>query len=789
MKSFRQVLRQPIKYIAGLILMTVAAAILCICVGQALAARNTAIELDKQFTSVVLPKGEDGIKTVGDTVIVHSPVKPIEAFQTWLREMAQTHPEIVESVENHGLLSASIPELDPLNYTNGGFIAEKYSEGDRAFFNYDPETDGRPYSSAMFVFILEEVSKSIPLEMDRTITLGHPHTIKDFYPEDLYWNWVDDLGADLAEVGYTVTLSGTITDVISLQEGFRDPTGMTARLKLTLPQSWQFGEMDLEVGQSYLVYGMDYYDEDWALRSLLADERGNNLPIDSFDPSQLVCYYPGEVEKEDPEEEPDDETQEGQENGENGEEEEKEVVLKWSDFPDSKIVGRYTVTVKSAQESSNGMPVQVYLSLTAAEWRQINAISMTLSKDLHYISAEEDYRGSGSYLTTPWVDRRSEVSYKDQNGETVTMIWEEYTNRYKIPTITRLEGSVEDFLQSEEGTPWREALERDQVNQHAFAVLGTNQTMSLAWFAQQEAKITQGRDITEEEATNGARVCLIQEDLAIANGVNIGDTITLNYYRGDNGLPYQGLRDNTGDLLMPSADFYFSTTPILETAEYTVVGLWRGPDTWPDIALNEYSLSPNTVIIPKASAQAAWEHPNSVLYTTTVLHNGRIEEFRSLTRQADFYHNFLCFDQGYTELVGNFHDFEELAQQMLIVGLVVYTVILLLFLLLFPGTQGKAVATMRSLGAARGQRFNHVLLSSVAIIAPATILGGGLGLALWQRVTDALQASAESTVALQLEASTLLLIALAQFALAMALTAIIAAWITAPKSLAERRSK
>lgn len=782
MKSFRQVLRQPIKYIAGLILMTVAAAILCICVGQALAARNTAEELDQQFTSVVLHKGDGRLETVGDYVIAHSPVEPIEAFQTWLREMAQTHPEIVESVENHGLLSASIPELDPLNYTNGGFIPEKYSEGDRAFFNYDPETDGRPYSSAMFVFILEEVSKSIPLEMDRTITLGHPHTIKDFYPEDLYWNWVDDLGADLAAVGYTVTLSGTITDVISLQGGFRDPTGMTARLKLTLPQSWQFGEMDLEVGQSYLVYGMDYYDEDWALRSFLAEEKGENLQIDFFDPSQLVCYYPGEVEEEDA----DDETQEDQENGE---EEEKEVVLKWSDLPDSKIVGRYTVTVKSAQESENGIPVQVYLSLNAAEWRQINTVSMTLSKDLHYISAEEDYRGGGSYLMTPWVDRRSEVRYKDQNGETVTMTWEEYTNRYKIPTITRLEGSVEDFLQSEEGTPWREALERDPVNHHAFAVMGTNQTMSLGWFAQEEAKITQGRDITEEEAASGARVCLIQEDLAIANGLQIGDTITLNYYRGDNGLPYQGLRDNTGDLLMPSADFYFTTTPIQETAEYTVVGLWRGPDIWPNIGLNEFSLSPNTVIVPKNSVQTDWEQPDSVLYTTAVLHNGTTEQFKRLTKSAYFYTEYACFDQGYTELVGNFQDFEELAQQMLIVGLVVYVVILLLFLLLYPTAQRMTVETMESLGAARGKRFVHVMLSAFLVVGPATVLGTALGTVLWQSVVDALREFTQTTYNLQLENGTLLLIALAQLEFAMLLTAVVAFFATTPRNLSKRRTK
>ena len=60
---------------------------------------------------------------------------------------------------------------------------------------------------------------------------------------------------------------------------------------------------------------------------------------------------------------------------------------------------------------------------------------------------------------------------------------------------------------------------------------------------------------------------------------------------------------------------------------------------------------------------------------------------------------------------------------------------------------------------------------------------------LWQSVLDALQASAETTVALQLEATTLLLIALAQFALAMVFTAIIAAWVTTSRSLAKRRAK
>ena len=612
----------------------------------------------------------------------------------------------------------------------------------------------------MLVFTLEEKTHHWEGELyvDSKFTFSKARTQGDFGNQEYLDNWRYEENNEKEIGGYLRTFSGTVTEVVSLQEGFRDPTGM--KLRLTLYQSEEEmcrGAMVqdgsyLEVGQSYLVYGMDYYDEDWALRSLWADERGNNIKIDAFDLSRMRYDTPEEL---------------------------------WNrpDWSDSFKVATYSVTTQSAQNTDSGIPSTVMVYVTAGEAKQMNTVAMTLSKNFQYIR-DRDYGWD-----KPYVDRREDVTYTDQNGEEITMTWEEYKSRYQIPTIARLEGSVEEFLKSEEGALWREALERDEVNHHAFAVLGVDKAMHLAWFAQEEANITQGRDITEEEAASGAKVCIIHEEVALANGLKIGDTVTLNLYRGDNGLPYQGLRDNTGDLLMPSADFYFSTTPILGTAKYTVVGLWKGPDTWPDIALNEYSLSPNTVIIPKASAQAAWEHPNSVLYNTTVLHNGRIEEFRSLTRQADFYQDFIYFDQGYAELVGNFHDFEELAQQMLIIGLVVYTVILLLFLLLFPGTQGKAVAIMESLGATRGRRFAHVMLFSIGVTAPAAIIGGGLGLVLWQTVTDALQASAESTVALQLEPSTLLLIALTQFTLAMALTAIIAARVTAPRNLSKRRTK
>ena len=96
---------------------------------------------------------------------------------------------------------------------------------------------------------------------------------------------------------------------------------------------------------------------------------------------------------------------------------------------------------------------------------------------------------------------------------------------------------------------------------------------------------------------------------------------------------------------------------------------------------------------------------------------------------------------------------------------------------------------MESLGVSIGKRFAHVVLSAIVVVAPATILGGALGMMLWQSVVSALKASVETTVSLQIEISTLLLIALAQFVLAMMLCAIISACVIAPKGLSARRAK
>lgn len=509
---------------------------------------------------------------------------------------------------------------------------------------------------------------------------------------------------------------------------------MIARLSISACTLEELEALNLVPGQQYIVYGMDYYDEDWALRGELADERNiSQVQIDAFDMSKMYLLT-------------------------------EEERAKYQAANRREAVARY-----------NG-----WLYLSSHEYNQVNAISMTL--DLPISGNEYEVireNGNGKLLEIRPI---LEQTFVDNDGNTLTYTNEEYIRRYQIPTIAKLEGSVEDFMQSAAGAIWQETLDLIAVNNQSFAAIGVDKLTYLTTFTRGETRIVDGRDFTMQELQEGSRVCIIQENLAAHNGLKIGDTITLNFYQSDPALPYQA-----AGKLNPSASFYFSTTPFTETAEYTIVGFWRGKEIWPDVAFDEYAFSPNTVFVPNSSVQTKMDHPNSVLFTTTVIHNGKLEDFQILARNENFNDRFIYSDQGYSVISKNFHNYEELARQVVTIGAALYLVLLLLFLLLYPAMQKKTVRTMRSLGATYGKRFAHILTSSAAIIVPATVLGGFVGVLLWDRVVSALQESANAATSLQLEPNMLVMIAGAQLLLALLLSTFVALMVASSGKMGAKR--
>lgn len=120
------------------------------------------------------------------------------------------------------------------------------------------------------------------------------------------------------------------------------------------------------------------------------------------------------------------------------------------------------------------------------------------------------------------------------------------------------------------------------------------------------------------------------------------------------------------------------------------------------------------------------------------------------------------------------------------IGFVVYGVILVLFLLFFPGGQRKVLSTMKALGTHRKFKIAQVVVTSVGILVPGTVIGTVAGMLLWQRVISALAKSVGAAVTLEMDIVTLVMVALGQLTLAFVLTALLAFPMTRDRGIAKR---
>lgn len=772
MKTLKQLLRQPLKSFVGLVFMTLAATIACLCVCQALAAVSTKKGLDERFSTVAIASLQEDL-TGTEMFCVD------EEMMDWLQKAARENPDIIKGLAPNSILSAYIPQLSPYNSQardNVGdyaWDAALYTSGNNTY------AGTTHYDSAMLVITLEEISEPVtPMDVyvfREQMPKGYLSTADEwiFYLRNLqydayrrdqefqiYQQFIDLALENTLTDGYTVELTGTIDQTLSVPDGMRDPVGMTARLTLTLPSMEEIEALGLVPGQQYIVYGMDYFDDYQLVVEFLKRSSHSgfkHISFAPFDPTQL--QEPTEQEK------------------------------------------------NSYRANKRIDPVMLYNFVPLEQWQydRFNTVSMTLCLPSSLIPYEAVLNEAGEVVD---YIPQTVYTYTDGSGKTQTIPMEEYNARYAVPMIAPLGGSAEDFLASAEGKPWQEALEQSQVNSHAFAVVGVDDMHQLPAFALGKSQIGEGREFTAEEVENGAKVCLVHEWVANNAGLQIGDTITLSFYSTDYAAPYQPPRvqelllqdtyEAIGEsyaptpawekgLLRPSASLYFAaTTPFVETAEYTIVGFWQG-SVWPDADKEYYNFSANTVFVPHASVSAAMEQSDSIAFVSVALENGMIRPFHDLVKRGGYAGRFKYNDQGYSEIAVNFHNYESLAQQIMVVGIVLYAILLLLFLLLYPATQRKTVWTMESLGCRFGKRFCHVLLSSMIIMTVASVLGGVAGWLLWDQVVAALQATAESSIALQLEPGVLVMVAAAQLLLGLVLSIFVAIFVSVPRGISARR--
>lgn len=714
MKSIRQLLRQPLKTVIGVIMMTLGVLALCVGVGQMYTAKTTADTLEKSFDTVGIMAGmaivQDGNYS---SSLVLDPGR--EAAQ-WVQEIAQEYPDIVKMVSQTGLASAYIRDLIPASYYEAGYY--NYPNAVYALNGTLVRPENSPQSCAMLEITLEEIGEA--QEQTMSFTVEKQRLASEFDDYDEWKEYRKNRAMETVTTGCSVELRGKITSVLSLANGIKDPTGMWLNFHYTAKSMEELEAFlaGLELGSRYLVYGTNYYDNDWGFRLY--------LDIGEWDFSSLYLLTQAEKKQ-------------------------------WEQAGYAGVVALYGGHF-----------------FFEGDYRTINAVSMTVRSTPYSLKNYEDIRDEAGNLLE--VREITEKIITDENGNSVTVSAEEYGEYYKLPSIVKLTGSAEEFLASEAGAEWKAALERDAVNHHAFAVLGVDDLGYVAQFAREEAQIIEGRDFTEEELESGARVCIISQELAAANGLTVGDTIHPNFFNADENLPYNMLLTKNKGIINPSSAFYFSTTPLLGETEYIIVGIYRSNEPWAYVtaAENHYAFTPNTIFVPKSSITAEMQYSEFLQFQTVVLHNGRMDDFAALMNRAGYAGAYLLSDQGYSVIAGNFSDYEAQSRQVMQICVAAYAIISLLYLLLYPGSQRKTIRVMESLGTPKRQRRRHVFVSSVVLLIPASVIGAVAGFEFWERINEKLKLSAGLLVDVQLEGKVLVIVALAQLVVVAALSAVIA---------------
>ena len=752
MKTVWQLFRQPLKTFVGVILIALAVAILGVCLGQALMARKTVERLEYDFTTIALPTGNYNVKYStrypGSLVYINSMNEEVEA---WVEQVIEENPELVVGRSYTGLASAYLPELAADNYTSYDSLVYRAGKA--------PQTQLVTIQDcAMFVVTLEVIGEPEPMVYNRTLNEPDPAT-----GEDVHIAVTEKV---------QIVLQARIDQVLCLAENQTAPTGWPIELTLEVGSMEEWEDLELEVGKQYIVNGIDYFDNSIYLGQyiqLTLELNGKSLAAYDKNCIHIVT------------------------------EEENEMWMKIYSYP---LLAVYS----DVCDLSDGLekwfdPYTGELTIRSQSVLIFGQDSPGMKPFEQYHTAKMTLRDAASLPKFSYDDGSIlHTRTVSVDGEEQIISWEEYKALYSMPTIAPLEGSVEEFLA--ENQFWSDWLSYQQINTHAFPVFAVEKLDYIADFNRGLTRITQGREFTQEEMESGAKVCVISETLAQINGLTVGDTISPQFYDFDINTPYGiFVSDNSAGLNTSSLanPYHFNETTGFagEVEKYTIVGIYRQNQIWQNIEENVYAFTPNTIFVPKESVDAPLDYSELGLFNVLVLKNGTYTEFDKILLDKEFEtmslpkggeeEMFIYCDQGYMAMSENVMDFAELAQQVLIVGIVVYGIVLVLFLLLYPGRQGKNLRTMANFGTPRKDKIAHVLVSSLGILLPGTILGSLLAMILWGVVVGRLLTVSGAMFSLTLDLGTLALIALAQLLLALALTLLLAIPMTKHENLMKRK--
>ena len=664
MNSILQLLRRPWKTLLGILLSLLACTIICVCLGQYIAAVQTQGYVEDNYTSVGLLTSKYMTETIldenGNSIgVTYYDQQPLKVQEFLLELSSAEYSSTVKAVQQSLFTSGYLPELTPLNYYGAGAKPISLDADATNVVSIDP------YTYAMFEIVVDEVGAVRP-----------------------YIDYQTSIAIDTSAYGYAVDLVGTISKVVSLQPGYSDPTGRPLRVTMRFETEADALALTPKTGERYLVCGTDYQDLDAQMRLTIAQFFG--IEVSEVDWANIAWYTEEEI---------------------------SQLQFDW--------VADYSL--------GDGEKV----SITEDEAQMINSCSLTVCPNPLLYKGQVGQ--SEIYLSTGVVSA------------------DDYAVMFQDSNFVRLEDPAEDFLNQTTDRFWSEWLNTAQVNDHSFPILAVDDLAAISQFAIQDAVLVEGRGFTQQETAHGEKVCVISESLAIANGLAVGDTISMQFYETDMDIV---CNQTNAKLANPSASYYSSAQGFATDSEaFEIVGLYRQKNQWEQ---GTYCFTPNTIFVPKSVASAGAVSICGGIYTSVILENGTTSQLERLAAEHGFEGLFACYDQGYSYIMTNLQSYYEIGPAVLRIGLALWIGIILLYLFLFPLQLHSELNRMWELGTPPRKIRQHIFVSSAGVLLPGAICGCITSALLFGQMTQSIAAAAKSDLTLEVSVGTLSLIALVQ---------------------------
>ncbi len=308
------------------------------------------------------------------------------------------------------------------------------------------------------------------------------------------------------------------------------------------------------------------------------------------------------------------------------------------------------------------------------------------------------------------------------------------------PYYSEYTGNWEDFLDTEEGLVWKnEIIPYFEMNHASVPVILTDNVESMYFFNSGDASILDGTLFEDVDYKNGNTICLVSASYAQVNNLSVGDTIKLDYYK-------TGYKQNDYPVLQGSGrnGVTIQRYPLSENtridveSDYTIIGIYTAPEWEAGI----HSFHADTIFVPKTSVPNADKYAGTSLtmLNSIIIENGSIDAFEAHMAADNKAGAYLYFDQGYSEAAATIQTLIDNAMRLMMVGIAMFLLASMLFLLLFARRVSAVMRSMRLLGVPKRKTWLESLAALLAQELTAVALGNALAVVLYERITAQLLA-------------------------------------------------